>query len=348
MTKTVFKNLAALLGFILVLSNTQSAQTVIGKYAGEFMSIGVGGRANGMGGAFTAIANDVTAGYWNPAGLAHMDYPQISLMHEEHFGNLVNYNYAAVGIPYGSDATVALSVIRLGIDGIPDTREALIDRISGNVIYDINNRNASIDPSKVKEFNNADWAFYLSYAKRHSDKFLYGANVKIIRRDIAEYGATGIGFDIGALYTPVDNLWLGANVQDITTTIVAWSTGRNELITPTLKLGAAYGLNFFYGRITPAADFDVRFENRKFASQFNVGPVSIDPHAGLEYSYKNLFAVRFGYNDVKDFTIGAGIKLPKMNIDYSFAKFSGAKEDDLGDSHRISLILTLEEPKFKR
>lgn len=56
-----------------------------------------------MGGASVAVANDITAGYWNPAGLAHMNYPQISLMHEEHFGSLVNYNYAAIAIPYGKD-----------------------------------------------------------------------------------------------------------------------------------------------------------------------------------------------------------------------------------------------------
>ena len=57
-------------------------------------------------------------------------------MHEEHFGNLVNYNYGSVAIPYGTDMSFGLSVIRLGIDGIPDTREALIDRESNVVIYD--------------------------------------------------------------------------------------------------------------------------------------------------------------------------------------------------------------------
>ena len=88
---------------ILFVFNNLFSQTEIGKYSGEFLSLGVGGRALGMGGASVAVANDITAGYWNPAGLAHMNYPQISLMHEEHFGSLVNYNYAAVAIPYGKD-----------------------------------------------------------------------------------------------------------------------------------------------------------------------------------------------------------------------------------------------------
>ena len=325
-----------------------NAQIVFGKYAGEFMAIGVGGRALGMGGAFTAYANDVTAGYYNPAGLANLNYPQISLMHAEQFGNLVNYDYAAAAIPFGADMSFGLSIMRLGVDGIPDTREALVDRNSGQVIYDINQPAGRIDPGLVKEFSDQDWAFYLSFAKRHSEKFYYGASVKIIRRDIAEFGATGIGFDIGAQYMPFENLYLGANIQDVTTTLVAWSTGRNELISPTAKVGAGYMLDFLGGKLFPALDFDIRFENRKFASNFNVGPVSFDMHAGLEFNYKNIFAIRGGYNDVKQFTIGAGVKLPKLNIDYSFARFSASEIERLPDTHRISLILTLEEPRFMR
>jgi hypothetical protein len=71
-------------------------------------------------------------------------------------------------------------------------------------------------------------------------------------------------------------------------------------------------------------------------------------HYGLEYNFKNIFMVRAGYNDVRQFTIGAGVKLPKLNIDYSFAKFSGSSDETLGDTHRISLTLTLEQPKFLR
>lgn len=336
------------ISMVFLVSGLSYGQTVISKYAGEFLTLGVGGRALGMGGAHTAVVNDVTAGYWNPAGLARMNYPQISLMHEEHFGNLVNYNYAAVAIPYGKDMSFGVSAIRLSVDGIPDTRNALIDRVSGQVIYDITNPKAVIDPSKITEFNNTDWAFYLTFAKRQTDKFYWGANVKIIRRDIAEFGATGIGFDVGAVYMPIDDLYLGANLQDITTTLVAWSTGRNELISPTAKIGAAYGIHFLGGVIMPALDIDIRFENRQFASNFNIGPVSFDMHGGLEYSYKGIFAVRGGYNDVKQFTVGAGVKLPKLNIDYSFARFNDSEINRLPDTHRISIMLTLEEPRFMR
>lgn len=323
-------------------------QTVISKYAGEFMAIGVGARALGMGGAYVAIANDVTSGYYNPAGLANLNYPQIALMHAEQFGNLVNYDYASVAIPFGTDMSFGISAMRLAVDGIPDTRDALVIRNTTTRLSDITDPRAGINPDLVKEFSDQDWAFYLTFAKRHSENFSYGANVKIIKRDIAEFGAFGVGFDVGALYTPIENLFLGANLQDITTTLVAWNTGRNELISPTAKIGAAYMLQFFGGKLTPALDFDVRFENRRFASNFNVGPVSFDMHAGLEYNFKNLFAIRGGYNDVKQFTLGAGVKLPKLNIDYSFARFNYSKDERLDDTHRISIILTLEEGRFLR
>lgn len=327
---------------IVIVSSGFSQGVSVGKYSGEFLAIGVGGRALGMGSAFVAIANDVSAGYWNPAGLTRLNYPQAMLMHDERFAGLVNYNYGAVAIPYKSDMTFALSVIRLGVDGIPDTRNALID-LNGNLKLD---DNENLDYSKITEFNYADWAFMFSFAKKYSDKMSYGANLKVIKRDIAEFGAWGIGFDVGAIYSPMDNLFLGANLQDVTTTIVAWDNGTTQLISPTLKLGAAYQFNILKGILTPVVDADIRFENRRFASMLNMGPVSFDFHTGLEYTYNNLISVRFGYNDVKQLTFGAGLVLPKLNIDYSFVKFD--RQGELGNTHRISLMLTLQEPKYQR
>jgi len=102
------------------------------------------------------------------------------------------------------------------------------------------------------------------------------------------------------------------------------------------------------GKLTPAVDFDIRFENRRSSANFNLGPVSFDARFGTEYNYKNVIAIRGGYNDVNQFTVGAGIKLPKLNIDYTFATFNDSDSESLPDTHRISLILTIEEPKFLR
>lgn len=313
------------------------------RYGGEFMANGAGGRALGLGGAYVALARDATAGYWNPGALARINYPELVMMHDERFGSLVNYDFASVAIPYGADASLGISVLRLGVDGIPDTRSAWIDN-NGNGIFDNVDR---LDYDKITYFNTADWALYVTYAKQSSSDFSYGANVKLIRRDIAEHSATGIGFDVGALYSPFSNFTVGLNAQDITTTLVAWSTGRTELITPTLKLGSAYEIDLWEGTLTPTVDVDLRFENRIFASALHLGPVSIDPRAGLEYDFKNTVALRVGYNELQQFSLGAGLHLRKLDIDYSFVQFTSAV-DDLGKTHRISLRFILESEEHKR
>lgn len=341
----MYNKVTKILFVFLFFSGISFSQTTVAKYAGEFLAIGVGGRPLGMGGAFVAISNDITAGYYNPAGLAHINYPQLALMHDERYGDLVNYNYGAVALPWSDEYSFGVSVMRLGVDGIPDTRNALVDANGDGILNITKDR---IDYSQISEFSNQDWAFYFTAAKRYSDDLYIGANIKVIKRDIAEFSATGIGFDVGAIYMPMEKLYIGANIQDITTTLIAWDTGKNDLISPTAKIGAAYEIEFLGGTFLPALDLDIRFESRDYAAQFNVGPVSVDPHFGMEYNFKNIIAVRAGYNDVKQFTIGAGIKLPKLNIDYSFARFNMSEDERLPDSHRISLILTLEEPKFLR
>ena len=343
--KTVYRRSAYLVLLLLtfIFQPNCFAQGSGNKYSGEFLAIGVGGRPLGMGGAYVSMANDVSAGYWNPGALALVNYPQMILMHDERFGNLVNYDYGAVAIPFGPSVSLGLSIIRLGVDNVPDTRNALID-LMGTGYFVPGDR---IDYSKITFFNAADWAFMITYSKKQNDKLSYGVNMKIISETLAEGSAWGIGFDAGAVYNIRPNFRVGANLMDITTTYLAWNTGTKELITPTAKLGTSYDISIFgTSRITPAMDFDVRFENRQYASLAHVGPVSMDMHAGLEYGFKNLFAIRVGYNDVKQLTLGAGIKLPKLNIDYSFAKFDNT--DQLGNTHRISVMFTLDDEKFKR
>ncbi len=339
-------------------ASASAGDTYVAKYAGEFMAIGVGGRALGLGGAYVALANDVTSGYWNPAGLARITYPEFSLMHDAQFGSLENYDYAAIAFPYGSNDTTGttvadqdgtsrpvvnynasafgISVMRLGIDGIPDTRA--LD--NGGGVF------TNLDYSQITFFNSADWAVYFSYAKQYSEQLFYGANLKLIYRDLGDFHATGIGFDLGGIYQANQNFSLGANVQDITTTLIAWNDGTNELISPTLKVGGAYLFEIFGGRLGPSIDTDIMFEGRKFSATAYLGPVSFDPHGGVEFDYKKTVAIRVGYDDTKNLTLGAGIHLRKLDIDYAFAKFNG--DDQLGNSHRISLRFIIQEDKYKR
>jgi hypothetical protein len=78
----------------------------------------------------------------------------------------------------------------------------------------------------------------------------------------------------------------------------------------------------------------------------HLGPASFDMHAGVEYQFKDLVALRVGYSDIKQLTLGAGIHLPKLNIDYSFMKFD--QTEQLGNTHRISMTFTLETEQYRR
>ncbi len=314
------------------------------KYAGEFLSSGVGGRSAGMGGTGTGFANDVTAGYFNPSALSQITYPQVALLHESRFAGQINYDYAGGVVPFGPDQTFSISAIRLGLDGIKDSRQALID-VNGNGKLDEDDR---IDESKIKLGGSADWAIYGSYARKIDDKLSVGGSLKVLYKTVLEHSAWGLGFDLGATYRPVDHLSLGATLTDATKSLLTWDTGNQEFIVPALRVGAAYTYQVAEDHnIMPAVDGTFRFEGRHQTTMVDLSFASLDVQAGLEYSYRNRVFLRGGYTDLKQITVGAGVKLPKLNIDYAFTK-QNSDLDAFGATHRISLMLTLEEPKFAR
>ncbi|MBS1910407.1 MAG: PorV/PorQ family protein [Bacteroidetes bacterium] len=341
MTRAILGGLAALL-LVPIVAGAQGF--VNAKYASEFLSSGVGGRSAGIGGAGTAFTNDVTAGYFNPAALSLVTYPQIALLHESRFAGEINYDYLAGALPLDSLQTVSLSAIRLGVDGIKDSRDALIDQ-NGNMILDEEDR---IDPTKIRIGSAADWAIFGSYSRKVNDQLSLGGSVKLIYKTVLEHSAWGVGVDVSALYRPVENLSLGASLTDATKSLLIWDTGTEEFIVPTLRMGAAYRYRISNDHsIMPAIDGSFRFEGRQSATMVDLGIASLDVQGGLEYSYKDRIFLRGGYTDLKQITIGAGVKLPKLNIDYAFTKQSSDLAS-LGATHRISLTLTLEEPKYVR
>ena len=96
--------------FFMLLSITYAQAP---KYSNEFLSIGVGARALGMSNSTTSFVNDVTSGYWNPAGLAMIPSKfQIGLMHSEYFAGIAKYDYGALAVQIDDKSTAALSFIR--------------------------------------------------------------------------------------------------------------------------------------------------------------------------------------------------------------------------------------------
>jgi len=171
--------------------------------------------------------------------------------------------------------------------------------------------------------SSSDLAAVVSFARQHGSRWAYGANVKFVRQSIPDtlFGehvtSFGAGIDVGTLYMPTDAVTLGAVVHDLTTTYLAWSNGTRELIVPTLDTGASF--NFFPAErhaLTWGFDLAWGFERRKLDSELSLGGQTWDVRTGLEYWYRNLFALRSGV-DGKDLDFGAGVRYKHFGADYA-------------------------------
>src|ERR1700733_11345371 len=109
-----------LTGFLL-LFNSSFAQ--FRKYSNEFLNIGVGARTLAMSGSQVASIDDVTSGYWNPAGLMQFsDQFQAAVMHDEYFAGVATFDYLSVAVPVDDGKRrLGASLIRLGVDNIANT-----------------------------------------------------------------------------------------------------------------------------------------------------------------------------------------------------------------------------------
>lgn len=332
--------------FVIVLLSPLIALGQGRKYSNEFLNIGVDARAMAMSNSVIASANDVTAGYWNPAGLAGVreDW-QAAAMHSEYFASIAQYDYLSFAMPVDALSTAAVSIIRFGVDDILDTTE-LIDN-GGNIDYD-----------RITKFSAADYALIGSYARisRKDPNFRYGGNVKIIYRQIGDFAnAIGFGFDIGAQYQ-LKKWQFGANIRDVTSTFNAWNVDESkiakledlnnsapeeniELTIARLLLGVgrSFQLNEKYSLHTEL-NFDITFDGqRNTLVSANFG--NIDPGIGFELGYKNFIFLRGGAGNVqciRDFdnsinynvqpNLGLGFKYRGIHIDYALTDIGNVSD----------------------
>ncbi|MGB2012219.1 MAG: PorV/PorQ family protein [Flavobacteriaceae bacterium] len=313
------------------------------NYSNEFMNIGVDAAALAMSGSVTATSNDVNSGYWNPAGLVHLEDNALALMHSSYFANIANYNYVAFAMPLDDRSAIGLSVIRFGVDDILDTTK-LIDQ-QGNINYD-----------RINLFSAVDYGVTFSYARKLPIPGLnYGVNAKVIRRIIGDFASSwGFGFDLGIQFE-TKNWQFGLMARDITTTFNAWAFDQdrlediqnaipgenqeepeaNELTLPKLQLGMAKSFIFDYDySLKTELDLIVRFEqnNDIISTSF----ASITPAFGFEFGYIDLVYLRGGvgnfqneleFDNTKKLSfqpnLGLGFKYNGVSIDYAIT--------DIGD-----------------
>ncbi len=334
------------------------AQTNTPKYSNEFLNLGAGARSLGMGKVQVSLANDATAGYWNPAALTSVSakYDGV-LMHSELFSGVVKNDYAAFAMPLDEKSAIGVTLLRLGVDDIADTR-SLINEY-GYIQYD-----------KITYFSVADYALLLSYARKLGPEGLsVGGSAKLIYRNVGSFAnAYGFGIDVGAQYN-YKGWRLGLMARDITTTFNAWSIDADkftanaipgesvpknstEITLPRLVLGAGrqFTLPAQFAALV-AVDLEATTDGQR-NTLVSAKPVSVDPRLGVEIGYRNLAFLRGGlgnYQKITNFdqqqqwkgqySLGAGVAFSGLRIDLALSRLAVEK---LGaTSQTNSLIVSL-------
>ncbi len=241
---------------------------------------GVGARALAMGGAYTAVADDATAGYWNPAGLTGIERFNLSSMIAANMSYDRQYNYVALGYNFGRAGWGAFSWVNGGIN-------------------DISKTDGEFHP--LGTFNADEHGFLFSYGNK-MNKLNVGMTFKVGYQKIDTYSKTGVGFDVGLKYLLTDNVHLGVTARDLGTKI-----GRDE-VPANFNLGIAA---FAFEGFTFAADVQ-KIQHRSNAI------VHLGSEYDYEFATNYFGAVRAGVNDGK-FTVGAGLTvMGKYSLDYAY------------------------------
>lgn len=320
---------------LIVLLNDAQADLDFGaKYAGEFLTLGADGRASAMGETGAAFSGSIAGAYWNPASLVDITGGGVLAMHANRFGGVVKYDFLAAAQRYSEREVFGLTILRLGVDDIPITY--------------LENPNSPISADNMvlveKWTSDSEMALLATYAFNWKGNWSLGLNGKILSKNVGDNSALGLGFDVGARYMPAKSFYLGARISDVTTTFLGWDTGHNELILPSLCMGAVkfFTLKKLEADLNLAFDLVIRGENRGSADQFEAGIFTGDAHFGLEYVIKKILSLRGGM-DREHFTAGAGLRIKGFSVDYAYQAHEG-----LGESHRVSLGLLWTGNPFNR
>ncbi len=318
-----------------------SAQTA--KYSNEFLNVGVGARSLGMGRAFVANAGDVTAAYWNPAGMVNLaGKHEAALMHAQYFAGIAKFDYLGAASRPDDRSAVGISLLRYGVDDIPNT----IDLMDGD---------GNIDYDRISRFSVADYALLLTYSRRTPLEGLdAGGNVKIIRRVVGEFAsAWGFGLDVAARYS--HGRWIfGAVLRDATGTFNAWQFNEDKLVievadsvfnlppensleltVPRLHIGVAR--NFVFSeKVTLLAEFNASFSfEGRTAGVLSGKLIGTEPVIGIEAGYGGLVFLRAGLGNLQRITefdgrkrlladpsAGIGLNLGSFFLDYAMSNIS--------------------------
>ncbi|PJA96395.1 MAG: hypothetical protein CO129_06800 [Ignavibacteriales bacterium CG_4_9_14_3_um_filter_34_10] len=299
----------------------------VGTTAAQFLKIGAGARAIGMGGAYTALGTDIYSIYWNPAGVAQTTSSnEVAFNHANWLAD-IKYDFAAGVINMQDFGVLTASFTSLQV---PEDKVRTFDKPEGD--------GRTWDASAI--------AIGLGYSKNLTDRFSIGFQAKYIRETVWNSGSSGFAFDVGTLYrTPFNDLMIGASISNFGSKMrldgrdIRYNDDPNDnLDTGPNNVPALYRMDDFDLPLTFRIGLAMDVISTRYF-KFSAAVDAVHPNDNTEYmnvggeiSYDNMLFVRVGYkslfmeNSEQSMTYGGGIKYPIMSnlsitINYAYAKY---------------------------
>lgn len=327
-------------GFIITPQVQAQKVSKVGTTAAEFLQIGVGARATGMGAAFVAVSDDASSLYWNPAGITAIAKNEIITTHSEWIEQL-DYNYVGAVFNFEKFGHVGFSLTMLS------TPDMLV-------------RTEEFQEGNGETFDAADMAFGISYARNLGDRFSVGTTFKFIQQRIWHSKASAVAFDIGTKYKTdfLGGMVIGATIYNFGTDMKMEgrdlrtfvdpdpvSDGNNDRVPVNYETDSwSLPLNFQFGIAftplnTPMHKLLVAIDALHPSSNYE------SVNIGGEYSFQDRVFFRGGYESLflEDVEAGfnAGLGVNQKLYDGFMAKlgYGFKSEGRFGNIHTLSLEL---------
>lgn len=333
--------------FILVmflLSVPLQSQSIsrVGTTSASFLKIGIGARALSMGSAVTTLSDDITALYWNPAGISKIEKIEGLVSHYDYIGDLF-YDYDAVSFPLGE---VGVAGIFFSYLGMPDLERTTIESPNGT-------------GEKVSAYS---YSVGVGFAKELTDRFAMGATVKYVNETLWHSSASTFSGDIGLTYTTLNEaIKIGMSISNMGGSMklegrdfaIQHDTypnndGNNANINGNLEterfplptlFRAGISSNLMKS-VMPIEGYDL------IVAVDAVHPNDNDEYvnAGTEFVYQKTFAIRTGYNKLfiddnqGGFAFGFGIMMTWANVDFTL-DYANVDFGVLKRQNQFSMIL---------
>jgi len=306
------KKIIIMILFTVIFMPAYPAFAAPGDYGTESVfTAGAGSRADGMAGAFTAVADDLSAIHYNPAGLVNIKKQEVSLLYYP------LYEAASFGsVSYGQ-TLLDFGTIGAGF---------FIFSVGGMEGYDA-------DDNPTSSFSSGQYRAVVSYARMLTEGLSAGANANIYYSNMSRFNYAGFGLDAGILYQPFSFLRAGFTAKNI----IPPSFSMQSV---TETLGRTYTLGILGKYKTGDFEFSGAYDIMAGEKE------GFKDRAGIEIKWAGAAGVRAGYSD-GELTFGAGLYLYDFKFDYAFVSngYFGRM-----DRYTLSYAfgMTLEEQKAQR